>query len=53
MHHSDLCLQDDPSEQTYNYEVNFCGLSWKNGKAHQKELTEEEKAEAEAKGGKI
>ena len=44
--------QDDPNESMYTYEVEMCGVRVKNSKIQQRELSEEEKAEAEAKGAK-
>ena len=36
----------------YSYEIELCGARVKNSKVCPRELTEEEKAEAEAKGAK-
>lgn len=36
----------------YSYEIELCGVRVKNSKVHPRELTDEEKAEAEAKGAK-
>ena len=36
----------------YSYEIDFCGVRVKNSKVQPRELTEEEKAEAEAKNAK-
>jgi len=40
--------QDDPAEQVYSYELRFMGQQLKGGKIVPREMTEEEKAEAEA-----
>lgn len=44
--------QDDPNEGLYTYEIEMCGVRVKNSKIQQRELSEEEKAEADAKGAK-
>ena len=42
----------DPNEESYIYEVKVSGIDFKGAKIKQRELTEEEKAEAEALKGK-
>ena len=41
-------MQEDPGEQVYTYELEFSGMHMRTGKVMPRELTEEEKAEAEA-----
>lgn len=46
-------MKDDPTEQSYTYEISCAGMLLQNGKVVPRELTEEEKeAAADAKGGK-
>ena len=47
-----VCSQEDPSEAMYQYEIEVCGVRVRNSKLHPRELTEEEKAEVEAKAAK-
>ena len=47
--------ENDPAEQSYQYELEVCGMNMKGAKVFPRELTEEEKAEqaaaANVKGG--